>query len=214
MAAPLGRDARGYESQFATNHLGHFQLTARLWPALASGARIVSLSSRGHHRSGVDFDDTMFERRPYDKWVAYGQSKTANVLFALGLEARGAARGIHAFAVHPGGIVTDLIRHLSAEEQAALGVVDGNATVTETRSPMTNATMRLKTVEQGAATQVWAATSEMLEGKGGVYCEDCDIAEVAQQAGASGVRPYAIDPALAEELWKRSEAWTGVKLEA
>jgi NAD(P)-dependent dehydrogenase (short-subunit alcohol dehydrogenase family) len=108
MAAPLTRDARGYESQFAINHLGHFQLTARLWPAVADGARVVSLSSRGHHRSSVDLEDTMFERRPYDKWIAYGQSKTANVLFAVALEARGAARGIHAFAVHPGGIVTDL----------------------------------------------------------------------------------------------------------
>jgi NAD(P)-dependent dehydrogenase (short-subunit alcohol dehydrogenase family) len=214
MAAPLSRDARGYESQFATNHLGHFQLTARLWPALASGARIVSLSSRGHHRSAVDFDDTMFERRPYDKWIAYGQSKTANVLFALGLEARGASRGIHAFAVHPGGIITELIRHLSAEEQASLGVVGGKATVMEIKSPITSTTLRLKTVEQGAATQVWAATSEMLEGKGGVYCEDCDIADVAQEGGPSGVRPYAIDPALAEKLWKSSEAWTGVKLDA
>ena len=211
MATPLRRDARGYESQFATNHLGHFQLTVRLWPALASGARIVSLSSRGHQGSGVDFDDTMFERRTYDKWVAYGQSKTANALFAVGLEARGGARGIHAFAVHPGLIITDLIRHLSAEEQAALGVVGGKG---EMKSPITNTTLHLKTVEQGAATQVWAATSEMLEGKGGVYCEDCDIAEVVQEAGPRGVRPYAIDPALAEELWKRSEAWTGVKLEA
>jgi NAD(P)-dependent dehydrogenase (short-subunit alcohol dehydrogenase family) len=213
MAAPLSRDPRGYESQLATNHLGHFQLTARLWPALASGARVVSLSSRGHHRSGVDFDDPMFERRPYDKWAAYGQSKTANALFAVGLEERGAARGIHAFAVHPGGIVTELMRHLSAEEQAGFGVVGGKATVMEMKSPVTNTTLRLKTVEQGAATQVWAATNEMLEGKGGVYCEDCDIAKVAKEAGSNGVRPYAIDPALAEELWKRSEAWTGVTLE-
>jgi NAD(P)-dependent dehydrogenase (short-subunit alcohol dehydrogenase family) len=214
MAAPLGRDARGYESQLATNHLGHFQLTARLWPALADGARVVALSSRGHHRSAVDFDDPMFARRPYDKWAAYGQSKTANVLFAVGLDARGAARGIHALAVHPGGIITDLMRHLSAEEQAALGVVGGKATATEVQSPITGTTLRLKTVEQGAATPVWAATSERLDGKGGVYCEDCDIAAIAQEAGPRGVRPYAIDPALAERLWARSEDWTGVKLEA
>ena len=214
MAAPLARDPRGYESQFATNHLGHFQLTVRLWPAFTRGARIVSLSSRGHHRSPVDFEDTMFEHRPYDKWTAYGQAKTANVLFAVGLEARGAARGIHAFAVHPGGIVTDLMRHLSAEEQAAFGVVDGKAIAAEVKSPVMAAPMRFKTVAQGAATQVWAATNEMLEGKGGVYCEDCDIAAIAQQAGARGVRPYAIDEALAERLWTRSEAWTGVKLEA
>lgn len=213
MAAPLSRDARGYESQFATNHLGHFQLTVRLWPALAAGSRIVSLSSRGHHRSPVDFDDTMFERRPYDKWTAYGQAKTANVLFAVGLEERGAKRGIHAFAVHPGGIVTDLMRHLSKDEQAAFGVVDGKAAAPEVQSPVMSAPMRFKTIEQGAATQVWAATNEKLEGKGGVYCEDCDIAEIAEQAGARGVRPYAIDPALATKLWERSEAWTGVRLE-
>jgi NAD(P)-dependent dehydrogenase (short-subunit alcohol dehydrogenase family) len=214
MAAPLVRDARGYESQFATNHLGHFQLAARLWPVLAEGARVISLSSRGHHRSGVDFDDTMFERRPYDKWVAYGQSKTANVLFAVALDARGTARGIHTFAVHPGGIITDLMRHLSTEEQAALGVVGGKAVAKEVPSPVANAQMRLKTTEQGAATTVWAATSEQLDGEGGVYCEDCDVAEVSPEAGPRGVRPYAIDPALAEELWRRSEAWTGVKLEA
>ena len=213
MAAPLSRDARGYESQFATNHLGHFQLTVRLWPALVRGARIVSLSSRGHHRSGVDFEDTMFERRPYDKWVAYGQSKTANALFAVGLEQRGAGRGIHAFAVHPGGIITDLMRHLTAEEQEAFGVVGGKAVAPEVKSPIMNTTLQFKTIEQGAATQVWAATNEKLEGKGGVYCEDCEVAAIAKEAGRGGVRPYAIDPATAEELWKRSEAWTGVKLE-
>jgi NAD(P)-dependent dehydrogenase (short-subunit alcohol dehydrogenase family) len=214
MAAPLARDDRGYESHFAINHLGHFQLTARLWPALADGARIVSLSSRGHHRSSVDLEDTMFERRPYDKWIAYGQSKTANVLFAVGLEARGAARGIHAFAVHPGGIVTDLMRHLSAEEQAAFGVVGGKAVAAEVTSPVGGLPLRFKTVAQGAATQVWAATSPMLDGKGGVYCEDCDIAEIAEDVGPSGVRRYAIDPALAENVFTRSETWTGVKLDA
>jgi len=165
MAAPLARDARGYESQFATNHLGHFQLTARLWPALAAGSRIVSLSSRGHHRSAIDFEDTMFERRAYDKWTAYGQAKTANVLFAVGLESRGAKRGMHAFAVQPGRIVTDLMRHLSTEEQAAFGVVDGKATAAEVKSPVMSAAMRFKTIPQGAATLVWAATNEKLEGK-------------------------------------------------
>jgi NAD(P)-dependent dehydrogenase (short-subunit alcohol dehydrogenase family) len=213
MAAPLARDARGYESQFATNHLGHFQLTARLWPALVAGARVVSLSSRGHHRSAVDFEDPMYERRPYEKWGAYGQAKTANVLFAVGLEARGVRKGVQAFAVHPGGIVTDLMRHLSTEEQAGFGVVEGKATVAEVKSPVMAAPMRFKTVAQGAATQVWAATNEMLDGKGGVYCEDCDIATITEEAGARGVRPYAIDPVLADRLWTRSEEWTGVKFE-
>jgi NAD(P)-dependent dehydrogenase (short-subunit alcohol dehydrogenase family) len=147
------------------------------------------------------------------KVVVYGQAKTANVLFAVGLEARGAKKGIHAFAVHPGGIVTDLMRHLSIEEKEGFGVVDGKATAAEVQSPTMAAPMRFKTVPQGAATQVWAATSEMLEGKGGVYCEDCDVAKIAEEAGASGVRPYAIDPALAERLWTRSEEWTGVAFE-
>jgi NAD(P)-dependent dehydrogenase (short-subunit alcohol dehydrogenase family) len=212
MAAPLARDARGYESQFATNHLGHFQLTARLFPALAKGARVISLSSRGHQRSSVDFEDTMFERRPYDKWIAYGQAKTANVLFAVGLDARAKSRGIRAFAVHPGGIVTDLMRHLSDEELRAMGVENARAGQTLDSPIDKGMRMRLKTVEQGAATQVWAATSPRLEGEGGVYCEDCDVAEIVQEIGERGVRPYAIDPALADRLWTRSEEWTGVKM--
>ena len=213
MAAPLARDARGYESQFATNHLGHWQLTARLWPTLTRGARIVSLSSRGHQRSDVDYEDTMFERRAYDKWTAYGQSKTANVLFAVGLQAHGAARGIEAFAVHPGGIATDLGRHLSDEEKAAMGL-DRAVPGQVVQSPMTNVSIRFKSIEQGAATQVWAATNELLAGKGGVYCEDSDIAAIVEEAGTTGVRRYAIDPANAERLWKQSEVWTGVRFEA
>ena len=204
MAAPLSRDARGIESQLATNHVGHFQLTARLWPALvrARGARVVSLSSRGHARAGVDFEDPNFERRPYDKWVAYGQSKTANVLFALGLDARGVAKDVRAFAAHPGGIVTDLMRFMSEEE--------GKAAIERA-----SATSRMKTPEQGAATAVWCATSRALDGLGGLYCEDADVASVVSpEAGeANGVRPWAIDPELAERLWALSEAWTGVRLE-
>jgi NAD(P)-dependent dehydrogenase (short-subunit alcohol dehydrogenase family) len=126
MANPLTRDARGYESQFSTNHLGHFQLTARLWPALrrAEGARVVSLSSVGHRRAPVDFEDPNFERREYDRWVAYGQSKTANALFAVNLDTIGEPHGIRAFSVHPGGVVTDLIRYVSTEEVRAYGVLD------------------------------------------------------------------------------------------
>jgi NAD(P)-dependent dehydrogenase (short-subunit alcohol dehydrogenase family) len=202
MAAPLQRDVRGYESQFATNHLGHFQLTARLWPALkrAGKARVVSVSSRGIRFSGVDFDDPNFERREYDKWKAYGQSKTANSLFAVALDKRGEADGIRAFSVHPGGIYTDLLRYLPAEELAALERNSG----------------ALKTTEQGAATSVWCATSAQLEGKGGVYCLDCDIAELISDYDwdeeLTGVLPWAIDPKLAEQLWKLSEKMTGVKL--
>lgn len=205
MAAPLARDARGYESQLATNHLGHFQLAVRLWPALvaAHGARIVSLSSRGHHRAGIDFDDPFFERRAYDKWAAYGQSKTANVLFAVEADRRGAPQHIRAFAVHPGAIAaTDLGRHMTREEMTAA--------VERARQIGT-----LKTVEQGASTSVWCATSAQLAGKGGVYCEDTDIATVVAAdapAGGSGVKPWAIDPAAAARLWQLSEDWTGARL--
>jgi NAD(P)-dependent dehydrogenase (short-subunit alcohol dehydrogenase family) len=202
MATPLVRDARGFESQLATNHLGHFQLTARLWPALrrARGARVVELTSRGHARSGVDFDDPNFDRRPYDKWVAYGQSKTANALFAVALDARGEAHAVRAFSVHPGGILTELMRSMSEEEVRAI--------LAEPR----NAPSTLKTVEQGAATSVWCATSTQLDGMGGVYCEDVDIAQAvpADSPAPFGVRPWAMDRSLAERLWKKSEEWTGV----
>lgn len=202
MASPLTRDARGFESQFATNHLGHFQLTARLWPALkqANGARVVCLSSRGHFFSGVDFEDPFFQRRPYDKWVAYGQSKTANILFAVGLDARGEAHGVRAFAVHPGGILTDLARHMSEEEVRA-------------SIENSNKVEPLKTVEQGAATTVWCATSPQLAGKGGVYCENVDIAVIAPADATirRGVKDQAVDPKRADRLWSASEAWTGVR---
>jgi NAD(P)-dependent dehydrogenase (short-subunit alcohol dehydrogenase family) len=206
MATPFARDARGFESQLATNHIGHFQLTARLWPALvrAGGARVVALSSRGHARAGVDFDDPHFERRPYDKWLAYGQSKTANALFALALDGRGEGRRVRAFSVHPGAIPeTDLGRSMSPEEMRA---------AVEMASKMTPG---LKTPPQGAATTVWCATSSRLDGMGGVYCEDCDVATSvpADFREPYGVRPWAMAPELAERLWTASEAWTGVRLE-
>jgi len=205
MATSLVRDARGFESQFATNHLGHFQLTARLWPALrnAQGARVVCLSSRGHARAAVDFDDVHFQRRAYDKWLAYGQSKTANALFALALDTRGQPHGVRAFSVHPGPIMTELVRSLPEDE---LQAVIARA---QTQSP-------LKNVEQGAATSVWCATSPQLDGMGGVYCEDADIAQAvpADSTAPTGVRPWAMDPDLAERLWTESEAWTGVSFES
>jgi NAD(P)-dependent dehydrogenase (short-subunit alcohol dehydrogenase family) len=204
MAAPLMRDSRGFESQLATNHLGHFQLTVRLWPALrkAGGARVVALSSRGHARSAVDFEDPQFERRPYDKWIAYGQSKTANALFAVAADARGESHGIRAFSIHPGAILTELGRWMSEDEQRAM---------IEAASKVPGG---FKTVEQGAATSVWCATSPQLAGLGGVYCEDVDIAEAvpADFAVPRGVRPWAMDRALAERLWAESERWTGVAL--
>jgi NAD(P)-dependent dehydrogenase (short-subunit alcohol dehydrogenase family) len=205
MACPLTRDTRGYEAQFATNHLGHFQLTAQLWPSLAAsaGARVVSLSSIGHRRSGVNLEDPHFERSDYDKWEAYGRAKSANSLFAVGLDARAAARGVRAFAVHPGGIMTDLQRFMPVEEKRAMGWIDEQGRVNE----------RFKTPEQGAATSVWCATSPALVGRGGVYCEDCDIAAALPASAQTfdGVRPWAIDPALADQLWTQSEKLTGVR---
>ena len=210
MASPLARDARGYESQFATNHLGHFQLAIRLWPALleAQGARVVALSSRGHRFAGVDFDDPNFERRPYDRWVAYGQSKTANALFAVWLDALGADHGVRAFSVHPGRIVaTGLSRSLSPEEIAAIPVADANG------RPFTDPADYIKSSEQGAATTVWCATSHQLDGRGGLYCEDCDVAPVVPaDSQGLGVRPYAIDRELAERLWGLSERLTRSRL--
>jgi NAD(P)-dependent dehydrogenase (short-subunit alcohol dehydrogenase family) len=208
MASPLMRDARGYEAQFATNHLGHFQLTARLWPALkaANGARVVSLSSIGHRISPPDLEDPNFERTEYNKWLSYGRAKSANALFAVGLDARGAKHNVRAFAVHPGGIMTDLQRYMPEEEKRAMGWIDENGVVNE----------RFKTPSQGAATSVWCATNAQLEGKGGVYCEDCDIAVAvpADDKGFSGVRPWATDPALAEKLWALSERMTGTRFAA
>ncbi|NWG54208.1 MAG: SDR family NAD(P)-dependent oxidoreductase [Hydrogenophilaceae bacterium] len=207
MAAPLMRDARGYEAQFATNHLGHFHLAARLWPALAkaNGARVVSLSSIGHRRAPVNLEDPSFERGAYDKWESYGRAKSANALFAVGLDKRGAPHNVRAFAVHPGGIMTDLQRFMPEEEKRAMGWIDEHGRVND----------RFKTPEQGAATSVWCAVSPQLAGMGGVYCEDCDVAQAvpADAQTWSGVRPWAIDPDTADRLWALSERMTGVRFE-
>ena len=200
MACPFERTEDGFELQFGTNHLGHFLLTGLLAPALLRGApaRIVSLSSRGHQQSPVVFDDIAFEQRPYEKWAAYGQSKTANVLLAVELERRLGARGVHAYAVHPGVIPTDLSRHMEPEDYEHI----------RKRAP--GGRMRLKTVESGAATSVYAATAPELEGRGGLYLEDCHVAEVNDAEGASeGVRSYALAPDAAQRLWSVSEKLVG-----
>jgi NAD(P)-dependent dehydrogenase (short-subunit alcohol dehydrogenase family) len=204
MACPETRVGPGWEAQFATNHLGHFALVNQLWPALASGARVVSVSSAGHRRSGIRWDDVMFEH-DYEKWTAYGQAKTANVLFAVQLDAFGrSVSGVRAFALHPGGILTPLQRHLPREEMVAFGWIDEQGNL--------NPDIDFKTPEQGAATQTWAATSPQLDGMGGVYLEDCDIAEVApdDQRFTGGVRSYAVDPEQAARLWTLSAELTGV----
>ena len=208
MAAPETRVGPGWEAQFATNHLGHFALTNRLWPAVAAGdgARVVELSSGGHRNSPIRWDDMWFEHDSYDKWAAYGQAKTANSLFAVQLDKLGADAGVRAFAVHPGGILTPLQRFLPKEEMVGLGWID------EDGNPIDQT--GFKTPEQGAATTLWAATSPQLDGMGGVYCEDCDIAELApadaDRSLRGMVRAYAVDPAEAERLWDVSAELTGV----
>ncbi|WP_353957310.1 MULTISPECIES: SDR family NAD(P)-dependent oxidoreductase [Paenibacillus] len=201
MACPETRVGPGWEAQFATNHLGHFALTNLLWPALVneSGARVVSVSSTGHHFSPIRWQDIHFEQG-YEKFPAYGQSKTAVSLFTVELDRIGKQHGVRAFAVHPGGIMTPLQRHMPKEEMVALGWIDEDGNV---------ANPAFKSPEQGAATQVWAATAPKLKGMGGVYCEDCNISEMAPENGSFyGVKPYAIDPEQAVRLWALSAKLT------
>jgi NAD(P)-dependent dehydrogenase (short-subunit alcohol dehydrogenase family) len=194
MACPFAKTADGFEMQFGTNHLGHFLTTCLLVPALRAGApsRIVSVSSRGHHLAPVSFDDLHFERRRYDKWQSYGQAKTANVLFAVALERRLGAHGVHTNALHPGAIMTELGRHLQREDIQFMMA--------------RNRGMQFKSVEAGAATSVFAATAPELEGRGGLYLEDCHVAQVNEAPDAlDGVKSYALDPESAERLWGVSE---------
>ncbi|WP_186132116.1 SDR family NAD(P)-dependent oxidoreductase [Burkholderia gladioli] len=213
MAVPeLRRDARGYEIQFATNHLGHFQLTTALLPLLraARGARVVSVSSLGHRYADVSLDDPNFERRDYHPFSAYGQSKTANILFAVELDRREREHGVRAFSLHPGSIVeTGLGKHVTREQLIEAGVLDAQG------QPIRDPSRQLKTVGQGAATQVWCATSPKLDGLGGLYCENVDVAplrdespreiELADAMRIRGVSPYAVDPVHAGALWTLSE---------
>ena len=202
MATPQSYTEDGLELQFGTNHIGHFALTTGLLPALkaAGGARVVSLSSSGHRLSDVHFEDLNFRTRDYAPFLAYGQSKTANALFAVGLTQRHAANGITANAVMPGGIITGLQKHMSREEQIRLGWFDESGKVNE----------RFKSVEQGAATSIWAAVAPELEGVGGLYLEDCAIAKpLNPESPYSGYMPYALNPEHAEQLWTVSEAIVG-----
>ncbi|MGW2719195.1 SDR family NAD(P)-dependent oxidoreductase [Streptomyces sp. NPDC001492] len=201
MACPETRVGPGWEAQFATNHLGHFALVNRLWPAIAPDARVVSVSSRAHHFSGMRWDDVHWAQG-YDKWQAYGQAKTANVLFAVHLDKLGRDAGVRAFSLHPGGILTPLQRHIPKAEMIERGWIDEDGNILNPEG--------FKTPPQGAATQVWAATSAQLDGLGGVYLEDCDIAELAVDGATSGVKDWAIDPEQAARLWELSAELTGV----
>ncbi|MEM9502039.1 MAG: SDR family NAD(P)-dependent oxidoreductase [Pseudomonadota bacterium] len=206
MACPFSKTADGFEMQFGTNHIGHFTLTKELMPLIEAGSnkRVINLSSRGHHIGPANLDDPNFESSSYEPWLSYGQSKTANVLFSVGLDDRFASKGIRSYAVHPGGIDTNLGRHLSEEQAAAL----------MERVTTSDPGFQWKTVPQGAATSVWAATAEELDGKGGVYCEDCHVADIDDEASNKGVRSYALDKESADRLWAISEEMIGESFSA
>ncbi|GAA0651288.1 SDR family NAD(P)-dependent oxidoreductase [Sphingomonas ursincola] len=203
MACPEMRVGPGWELQFGTNHMGHFALATTLLPLIqrTENARVVALSSTGHKLSDIRWDDPNWTDGSYDKWKAYGQSKTANSLFALGMNARLKESGGEAFAVHPGGIFTPLQRHLPTEEMIVLGWLNEQGEISDGARAM------FKTPSQGCTTTLWAATSPLLEGKGGVYCEDCNIAGLSgeQPVRYRDVEPHAVDQDSAERLWEMSE---------
>lgn len=210
MWVPLRRNARGIESQLATNYLAQFQLTARVWPALvkANGARVINVSSQGHQFAPFDFEDPNFQHRAYETLQGYGQSKTASNLFTMELDNRGNYSGIRAYAVHPGSIGgTELAREAPVELFQQLGFVDESGQI----KPEVAAS--LKTIPQGAATTLWCATSPALQHMGGVYCEDCDIAVLVNdnETGQGGVKLYSLDEPGAKKLWAWSEEMTGIK---
>lgn len=215
MWVPLRRDNRGIESQLATNYLGQFQLTARLWPALkkADGARVVNVSSLGHHMAAFNFEDPNFLHREYETLQAYGQSKTASNLFALELDNFGKAFNIRAYSLHPGSINgTELGREASLELFQQMGFLDSEGNL------LPEVAASLKTIQQGAATTVWCATSRKLDQIGGVYCEDADVAELSRENTGNnsseiqrGVKPYSLDKTNARILWKWSEKVTGIR---
>lgn len=219
MWVPFRKDIRGFESQLATNYLGQFHLTARLWPALkkAKGARVVNVSSLGHHMAPFNFEDPNFESRAYETLQAYGQSKTASNLFAVELDNKGRQFGVRAYSVHPGSIAgTELAREAPVELFQQMGYLDKKG---ELRAEVLAS---LKTIPQGAATTVWAATSKALDTIGGVYCEDGDIAELVtadskeglnSKLHVSGVMPYSVDEQNAKRLWKQTEEMIGLRFE-
>ena len=207
MATPKGTTADGFETQFGTNHLGHFVFVNRIATLLKTGSRVVMLSSSGHRYANVDLDDPGFERTEYAPFVAYGRSKTANILFAVEFDRRHKAQGIRATAVHPGGIRTELSRHM------APGELDALFEQLRQTQPDGSPPLKFKTVPQGAATSVWAGIVAPASAVGGLYCEDCHVAEVIDGPDASivrgGVRPYALDADNAKALWAKSEAMVG-----
>jgi NAD(P)-dependent dehydrogenase (short-subunit alcohol dehydrogenase family) len=216
MCCPRGTTADGFEMQLGTNHLGHFLLTVLLAPALekAAPSRVVALSSGAHGICGIDFEDPMFERRAYDPWLSYGQSKTANALFALDLDRRLRERGVSAYAVHPGMILTALGRHLTEETMRQMQERMRERAEAQGEAVDESGGMKFKTVESGAATQVWAATAPELADHGGAYLADCQVGVVGGNVSAHGVEPHARDPEAALRLWELSEKLVGASLRA
>ena len=206
MATPFGKTADGFETQFGTNHLGHFVLVNRIASLMEPGSRLVNLSSAGHQLSDVDLDDPNFERTPYSAWASYGRSKTANILFAVECDRRHKDRGIRAAALHPGAIHTELSRYLDDEAQRELTEIMTRVGRLPGAKPIT-----YKSVPAGAATSVWTAVVAKADAIGGRYCEDCHVADVVDASGFtfSGVRPYALNPETAKALWAKSEDMVG-----
>jgi NAD(P)-dependent dehydrogenase (short-subunit alcohol dehydrogenase family) len=213
MATPFEHTADGFERQFGTNHLGHFVLVNRIAPLIRDGGRLVNLASSGHRFSDVDLDDPTFEHTPYDPFVAYGRSKTANILFAVEFDRRHKHRGVRATAVHPGGIQTELDRYMG-EDALPNMVAQLNADLAKEGKPP----FEFKTIPQGAATSVWAGVVANADEVGGRYCENChvttNITEAAISAISEGVRPYALDPERAKALWAKSEEMVGERFES
>jgi NAD(P)-dependent dehydrogenase (short-subunit alcohol dehydrogenase family) len=204
MACPRGKTVDGFETQFGTNHLGHFVLVNRVASLLKSGSRLVNLSSAGHRYADVDLEDPNFERTPYEEFIAYGRAKTSNVLFAVEFDRRHKTRDVRATAVHPGGIHTELSRYMTPEVTERL-IAKINASQPKGAAPFS-----YKSIPQGAATSVWAACVADAGAIGGRYCEDCHVAEVVSIPGLfAGVRPYALDPQRAQALWQKSEEMVG-----
>ncbi|HYT18925.1 MAG TPA: SDR family NAD(P)-dependent oxidoreductase [Candidatus Polarisedimenticolia bacterium] len=209
MATPFTNTADHFETQFGTNHLGHFVLVNRIASLIRAGGRLINLSSAGHRYSNVDLQDPSFERTPYDPWIAYGRSKTANILFSVGFDKRHRGRGVRAAAVHPGGIQTELGRHIGAEEIQKL--VDR---ISAQRAAQGQGPFQWKTIPQGAATSVWAGVVAPADEIGARYCENCHVGNIVPDDAAitvvsEGVRAYAVDPTNAEALWKKSEEMVG-----
>jgi NAD(P)-dependent dehydrogenase (short-subunit alcohol dehydrogenase family) len=210
MACPFGHTADGFETQFGTNHLGHFVLANRLAPLMRPNARLVNLSSSGHRFADVNLDDPNFETTPYEPFIGYGRSKTANILFAVEFDRRHKGAGIRATAVHPGGIATELGRYAYAEPGALQKRVDQ---INAEHAAMGKPAFSLKSVPQGAATSVWAGVVAPAAAVGGLYCENCHVAERLEgevsSAVIEGVRPYALDAQRAKSLWAKSEQMVG-----